>query len=350
MGYLDNAGLARFWSDIKDVLLGPGSRTSATDDADTVAKGIYYWDLLSRKPLHTPSNISEGILICIGGNSAVTSRVQFMIPMMNNVGGDDNDTDIFFRIYDRVAGWESWRKFQTTDKYDTSPVANSGDAITSGAVYTALSEKQNALTFDGTYDSSDNPAATVSTVTDAIAALELGSASKRNITTTITSGSANLLTSGGAYTNLPKISLRRGTEISSTPSSPANLDDYTTAGRYYTTKAGSTATIKNSPMKALGLGDDTYVTIDGVRFQFNANMELIVEELAQFVNDSGTVTSTYVMQTVIYTYNSTSANPSAGVQKGRSFVRSHVFRRMKDAYEWSNWHMYTGTEIVPPTT
>lgn len=174
MGYLDNAGLARFWSDIKDVLLGPGSRTSATDDANTVAKGIYYWDLLSRKPLHTPSNVSEGILICIGGNSAVTSRAQFMIPMMNNVGGDNNDTDIFFRIYDRVAGWESWRKFQTTDKYDTSPVANSGDAITSGAVYTALLGKQASLEFDGTYNPDTNPVATVYTAIAAADAVKYG--------------------------------------------------------------------------------------------------------------------------------------------------------------------------------
>lgn len=349
MGYLDNAGLARFWSDIKDVLLGPGSRTSATDDANTVAKGIYYWDILSRKPLHTPSNNSEGILICIGGNSAATSRVQFMIPMMNNVGGDNNDTDIFFRIYDRVAGWESWRKFQTTDKYDTSPVANSGDAITSGAVYTALSEKQNALTFDGTYDSSDNPAATVSTVTDAIAALELGSASKRNVTTTITSGSTNLLTSGGAYTNLPHVSLRRGTEITSSASSPANFNDYTSAGRYYSTTAAATNSILNSPTKALGADSSGKITIDGTEVTFNANLELIVEELAQLYNTtSGTVTATYVMQTVIYSYNSASTGTAPTV--GRTFTRKTVFRRMKDYAGWSNWHMYTGTEIVPPTT
>ena len=39
------------------------------------------------------------------------------------------------------------------------------------AVATALADKQDILVFDGTYDASNNPAATVSTVTEAISVL-----------------------------------------------------------------------------------------------------------------------------------------------------------------------------------
>lgn len=54
--------------------------------------------------------------------------------------------------------------------------------VTGGAAYTALNGKQDTITFDGTYSASTNKAATVSTVTNAIAALDVsaiaGAASK----------------------------------------------------------------------------------------------------------------------------------------------------------------------------
>lgn len=54
---------------------------------------------------------------------------------------------------------------------DSTPTSGSSNNITSGAVYTALSGKQDSLSFDGTYNASINKAATVSTVTNATSSL-----------------------------------------------------------------------------------------------------------------------------------------------------------------------------------
>lgn len=56
---------------------------------------------------------------------------------------------------------------------DTTPTASSTKLVESGGVASALSGKQDTLTFDGTYNASTNKAATVSTVTNAINALDV---------------------------------------------------------------------------------------------------------------------------------------------------------------------------------
>lgn len=54
-----------------------------------------------------------------------------------------------------------------------SIASGSDDLATAGQVYSATSGKQDAITFDGTYNASTNKAATVSTVTGAIGALDV---------------------------------------------------------------------------------------------------------------------------------------------------------------------------------
>ena len=60
---------------------------------------------------------------------------------------------------------------------DTTPTASSTKLVESGGVASALNSKQDTLTFDGTYNASTNKAATVSTVTNAINALDVSEVS-----------------------------------------------------------------------------------------------------------------------------------------------------------------------------
>ena len=57
--------------------------------------------------------------------------------------------------------------------FDSTPTEDSTNPVESGGVYTALAGKQDNLTFDGVYNASTNKAATESTVTNAIAGLDV---------------------------------------------------------------------------------------------------------------------------------------------------------------------------------
>lgn len=70
-------------------------------------------------------------------------------------------------VYTALAGKED------TLTFDDAPTNNSDNPVKSGGIYTALGQKQDTLTFDGTYSASTNAAATVSTVTNAIGALDV---------------------------------------------------------------------------------------------------------------------------------------------------------------------------------
>lgn len=70
-------------------------------------------------------------------------------------------------VYTALAGKED------TLTFDNAPTNNSNNPVKSGGIYTALGQKQDTLTFDGTYSASTNAAATVSTVTNAIGALDV---------------------------------------------------------------------------------------------------------------------------------------------------------------------------------
>lgn len=57
--------------------------------------------------------------------------------------------------------------------FDSAPTEDSTNPVISGGVYSALTGKQDNLTFDGVYNASTNKAATESTVTNAIAGLDV---------------------------------------------------------------------------------------------------------------------------------------------------------------------------------
>lgn len=61
--------------------------------------------------------------------------------------------------------------------FDSAPTEDSTNPVESGGVFNALAGKQDNLTFDGTYDASINKAATESTVTNAIAGLDVSALS-----------------------------------------------------------------------------------------------------------------------------------------------------------------------------
>lgn len=70
-------------------------------------------------------------------------------------------------VYNALAGK------QDNLTFDDDPTENSTNPVKSGGVYSALAGKQDNLTFDGAYDASTNKAATESTVTNAIAGLDV---------------------------------------------------------------------------------------------------------------------------------------------------------------------------------
>lgn len=539
MGYLDNTGLARFWSDVKDVLLGPGKATSSTDDADSLAKGVYYWQSASDRPLHVPTNVPWGMLIGLSAGVTGAPSIQFVIPSDPN---SNYETGILFRTHDDLLGWESWRKFQTMNEYDSSPASGSDNAITSGAVYTALASKigksdvfglgtklgasdnldsttsagcyywiektdnvdsvptnvpkralsstadsvlnatmwvfVNAYTnrytqivlptghvdysglyirsyyssgwedwkyiettshYDTTPTTGSSNACTSGGIASALAVkasmadvlgssateltsnndlddisdvgsyywvssrptncpklygttgsnlaypalmyvLKLGGTANKiqmvmpfasacesvyfryisstpkgdwkviqptaEFDTTPTSSSTRGITSGGVFTAIRNNANGRGSAITSSTTSHADLNTYTTPGRYYSAAGSGCYTILHSPLAAMGFSTtDGKKTIDDVTVTFNGSLHLIVEQ-------AGTSSSSYLVQTVYYVY--ASSTNSSGANLGRSIARSNVFRRTKDAgiygtsnSEWSNWYQYTGTEIIP---
>lgn len=70
-------------------------------------------------------------------------------------------------VYNALAGK------QDNLTFDDDPTENSTNPVKSGGVYNALTGKQDNLTFDGVYNASTNKAATESTVTNAIAGLDV---------------------------------------------------------------------------------------------------------------------------------------------------------------------------------
>ena len=77
---------------------------------------------------------------------------------------------------------------QPTLTFDDTPTSGSSNPVKSGGVYSALGNKQDTVSFDGTYSSS-NKAATVSTVTNAVNALDVAGASNIAASKTLASWS-----------------------------------------------------------------------------------------------------------------------------------------------------------------
>lgn len=112
---------------------------------------------------------------------------------------------------------------QDTLTFDDSPTSGSSNPVKSGGVYSALSDKQDTLTFEGTYNASSNRAATESTVSDAIKALDVAGASGIAASKTISAWSE---TDGKASISTQDIAIA-GTQAvltGYTPESPSQTD------------------------------------------------------------------------------------------------------------------------------
>lgn len=112
---------------------------------------------------------------------------------------------------------------QDTLTFDDSPTSGSSNPVKSGGVYSALSDKQDTLTFEGTYNASSNRAATESTVSDAIKALDVAGASGIAASKTISAWSE---TDGKASISTQDIAIA-GTQAvltGYTPESPSQAD------------------------------------------------------------------------------------------------------------------------------
>lgn len=120
-------------------------------------------------------------------------------------------------VYTALAGKED------TLTFDDAPTNNSDNPVKSGGIYTALGQKQDTLTFDGTYSASTNAAATVSTVTNAIGALDVTGESGISASKTISAWSE---TDGKVSVSTQDIAIA-GTQAvltGYTPESPAQTD------------------------------------------------------------------------------------------------------------------------------
>lgn len=121
---------------------------------------------------------------------------------------------------------------QATLTFDNSPTSGSSNPVKSGGVYTALGNKQDTITFDGTYSASTNKAATVSTVTNAVNALDVTGASNIAASKTLaswseTNGKVDITTQDIAITGSQAV--LTGYQIETTKKSIAATDTATEA-------------------------------------------------------------------------------------------------------------------------
>ena len=132
-----------------------------------------------------------------------------------------NGQTVEFSVAALVSGLQSEITAQNKLDADLVDDSESTNKFVTASDKTAWAGKQDALTFDGTYDASTNPAATVSTVTNAIAGLDVAnaggagkyiaaisetdgkiSATAETMDTVPTANSTKAVTSGGVYTPL----------------------------------------------------------------------------------------------------------------------------------------------------
>ena len=130
-----------------------------------------------------------------------------------------NGQTVEFSVAALVSGLQSEITAQNKLDADLVDDSESTNKFVTASDKTAWAGKQDALTFDGTYDASTNPAATVSTVTNAIAGLDVAnaggagkyisaisetdgkiSATAETMDTVPTASSTKAVTSGGIHT------------------------------------------------------------------------------------------------------------------------------------------------------
>ena len=109
--------------------------------------------------------------------------------------------------------------------FDSTPTEDSTNPVKSGGVYSALAGKQDNLTFDGVYNASTNKAATESTVTNAIAGLDVSAfsvdADETISSISETDGKVSVTKQDIAIASNQVVAMTGYTKPSSAPSNPA---------------------------------------------------------------------------------------------------------------------------------
>ena len=122
-------------------------------------------------------------------------------------------------VYNALAGK------QDNLTFDDDPTENSTNPVKSGGVYSALAGKQDNLTFDGVYNASTNKAATESTVTNAIAGLDVSAfsvdADETISSISETDGKINVTKQDIAIASNQVTAMTGYTKPSSAPATPA---------------------------------------------------------------------------------------------------------------------------------
>lgn len=130
-------------------------------------------------------------------NLGIQAKITGDVTISSDNVDDTGATNLFVTAEEKSA----WNAKQDALTIDSSPTSGSENPVQSGGVYTALSGKQDTLSFNGTYNASTNKAATESTVTTAIGNLDKSSVGLDNVTNNAQikalSGS---VTSGGVVT------------------------------------------------------------------------------------------------------------------------------------------------------
>ena len=175
-------------------------------------------------------------------------------------------------VYTALAGKED------TLTFDNAPTNNSNNPVKSGGIYTALGQKQDTLTFDGTYSASTNAAATVSTVTNAIGALDVTGESGISASKTISAWSE---ADGKVSVSTQDIAIA-GTQAvltGYTPESPAQTDSIlaTDTVNAAIKKLDERSrvdenNISSEQTKTTGMseGGSNYITVGGIRVYVSA--------------------------------------------------------------------------------
>lgn len=124
-----------------------------------------YNDLSNKPSINSVTLTGNKTASALGLQPEITGDVKISSDNVDDTGA----TNLFVTSDEK----STWSGKQATLTFDDSPTSGSSNPVKSGGVYTALGNKQDTVTFDGTYSASTNKAATVSTVTNAVNALDV---------------------------------------------------------------------------------------------------------------------------------------------------------------------------------
>ena len=183
---------------------------------------------------------------------------------------------------------------QATLTFDDSPTSGSSNPVKSGGVYTALGNKQDTVTFDGTYSASTNKAATVSTVTNAVNALDVTggnvAASKTLASWSETNGKVSVTTQDIAITGSQAV--LTGYSIAQSKQSIAATDTATEAfgkvEQRVQTNENNILTLQQRTGKVSAtqsIGTD-YTLVSDVYFHAGAAKAIRLTAAIQFINSA----------------------------------------------------------------